>query len=127
MAADQGVLKLSSDRAREIIAAEDSLPQSGRSITVRRVFGRMVRGANRHDCACEDWAECAHGLFRFRNEDGYVLAVDEGDWREYLSTVVETIEAIEAVATDDEPDGSEDLADASSEMDDLLAAEVADD
>jgi hypothetical protein len=125
--ADQGALKMHGDRAAEVIAAEDTLPETGVSITVKRVFGWVVRGANRYDCACGDWEDCAHGLFRFRNEDGYVLAVDEGDWREYLSTVVETIEAVEAVTTDDEPDGSEDLADdASAKMDDLLAAEVAD-
>jgi hypothetical protein len=91
-------------RAQELIAAEDTLPQSGRSITVSRVSGRMVRGANRHDCVCEDWTDCAHGLLQFRNEDGYQLAVDESDWREYLNTVVETIQAVETVtATDDEP------------------------
>jgi hypothetical protein len=125
--ADQDAFKMHGDRAAEVIAAEDTLPENGVSITVKRVFGWVVRGANRYDCDCADWEDCAHGLFRFRDTDGYVLAVDEADWREYLSTVVETIEAVETVATDDEPDGSEDLADASSEMDDLLAAEVADD
>lgn len=63
--ASQDQLTMSGDRAAEIIRAEDEMPKSGVSKTVRRSFREVVRGSNPHDCQC-DWEACSHGLFTFK-------------------------------------------------------------
>jgi len=121
--ASQDQLTMSGDRAAEIIRAEDEMPKSGVSKTVRRSFREVVRGSNPHDCQC-DWTECNHGLFAFKKTaDGYQLRVREADWRQYCEEVTTLIEGVEdATATDDGADAPEDqLADDWSRLD---AAEV---
>lgn len=107
--ASQDQLTMSRDRAAEIIRAEDEMPKSGVSKTVKRSFREVVRGANPHDCQC-DWAECSHGLFAFnKTPDGYQLRVREADWRQYCEEVTTLIEGVaDTTGADDEVTSTED-------------------
>jgi hypothetical protein len=121
--ADNGRLKMHRDRAQEAIAADHELPAGGWANTVKRVFRHMVVRTNPYDCQC-DWEECSHALFEFASTDTYTISVSEDEWRHYLESVSELVET---AATDDGMTAPEDAVDATERMDDLVAAEVADD
>lgn len=101
------------DEARRIIGREDDLPVSGESTTIKRTFREAVRRSRDVSCGCE-WQECDHALLQFRKTDTYQLTADEQRLDDYLHSVAELVEEIEAeesTTADDGRDRPEDAVD----------------
>lgn len=91
-----------SDSAKAILESEDTLPASGWSKTVGRVFDWAQRHTRPEECDCDSIAVCGHGLLRSQKKDGgRRLVTDQEAFDEYLRTVQAAIEGLDAPAADD--------------------------
>lgn len=101
-----GTYVLTSDRAKDILEAEDELPTSGKAKTIKRVYQRAQSTTKREDCDCDGLESCHHGLLSAEKNNGeWRLCASKGGLREYLRTVSTALEGDAPAAADD--DGSE--------------------
>jgi len=91
---DYGKFKLKSDCARHILEDEDLLPDTNASMAKKRAMKKLVRMSTVEDCNCSA-LNCEHALFHFKNEQQYVLSVDQDDWLEYVTTVQRAIGGVD--------------------------------
>lgn len=99
----RGSCVLSSDRAKDILAAEDELPASGKAKTIKRVYQRAQSMTKREDCACDSLEGCRHGLLDAEKKKGqWRLRAAEEPMHEYLRTVEAAISGDAPPAADDD-------------------------
>lgn len=97
-----GSYTLSSDVAIEILEHEDTLPTSGQSKTVKRVFDWAQRHTTAEDCGCDSLRTCGHGLLKSDKRNGKRrLIADQGAFDDYLRSVQAAIDGMDAPAADD--------------------------
>lgn len=120
----RGSFVLSSDRAKDILEAEDTMPKSGKAKTIQRVYQRAQSHSKRESCDCDSLEGCQHGLFDAEKKNGeWRLRVDRDAMTEYLHTVEDVLsgEVSEGTTSDD---GVENTSEAPPEQPDEITEQL---
>lgn len=94
--ASNGRFKMGSKDARRVLEHNDDLNTSNPSTTIKRALWTLVDMSQHEECDCSlshqaTHYTCPHRLFRFSNEDEYILSADQEAFVEYIRSVQETV------------------------------------
>jgi FtsZ-binding cell division protein ZapB len=88
-----GSLKLTASKARHVLEDEGDIPESGKSVVVKRAMKHVQSLTKTEDCDCGGLASCTHGLVRWekRKSENVLLATEE-DFTAYLESIEAAVE-----------------------------------
>lgn len=129
--ATYGTYSVTSSDAREQLEEADDMTNTGKSMTVKRVFRMVQRLSKVKDCDCNSIDECDHGLIQFNPGTPNTLVSQKDRFNQAMDNVESAIEvditeeekASSAGEDDEQRETEEDDDDVMAEFDRLSAAE----